>query len=415
MCGSGEALTGKGRAGKRACDSVEEIENDVERGVGGNMIKEFTLTRVFDKFDVAFALNPDINILTGRNGCGKTTILKSMWYAQAGRIHQLLQEIDFEDLSLKTDDYELSISKGQETVHFRFQPVADDFELDQSFAYDLLYSGPGSPPKVRRQLDQLAKAQERLGSESLFFPTFRRMEGGFSAAVMGIDRGFVRRRFHQIEEVFGQFSEELSSPRHAFVTSISTRDIVDLFIRKYAEIVDQANQIQNELSEQIIKEIQEYGQPAHADPNEAANVLERIRLQVEKVEDEKKRLFTPLAELSALAEGVFTDKGITVTAQIGLGLTDQRVLSDKLSAGEKQMLSFLTYNAFYTGASFFIDEPELSLHVDWQRLLFPTLLRQSQGNQFIVSTHSPFIFSKYTDKEIVITPDRGGDLFDGHF
>jgi predicted ATP-dependent endonuclease of OLD family len=73
------------------------------------------------------------------------------------------------------------------------------------------------------------------------------------------------------------------------------------------------------------------------------------------------------------------------------------------------MLSFLVYNAFYSSCSIFIDEPELSLHADWQRVLFPTLLRQAAGNQFVVATHSPFIYSKFPDKELVLNADRGGE------
>jgi predicted ATPase len=71
------------------------------------------------------------------------------------------------------------------------------------------------------------------------------------------------------------------------------------------------------------------------------------------------------------------------------------------------MLSFIAYNAFYRDAVFFIDEPELSLHVDWQRQLFPTLMSQEASNQFIIATHSPFIYSKYPDKEILIDAHRG--------
>ena len=71
------------------------------------------------------------------------------------------------------------------------------------------------------------------------------------------------------------------------------------------------------------------------------------------------------------------------------------------------MLSFLAYNAFYQDTIFIIDEPELSLHVDWQRILFPTLLKQNSSNQFIVATHSPFIYAKYPDKELTWVDDRG--------
>ena len=60
-------------------------------------------------------------------------------------------------------------------------------------------------------------------------------------------------------------------------------------------------------------------------------------------------------------------------------------------------------------AIFIIDEPELSLHVDWQRQLFPTLLKQGTSNQFIVATHSPFIYSKYPDKELMLSSDKGNN------
>ncbi|EDZ47000.1 conserved hypothetical protein [Rhodobacterales bacterium Y4I] len=71
------------------------------------------------------------------------------------------------------------------------------------------------------------------------------------------------------------------------------------------------------------------------------------------------------------------------------------------------MLSFICYNAFYKNSVIFIDEPELSLHVDWQRQLFHILNGQESGNQFVFATHSPFIYGKYPDKEIAIGFDRG--------
>ena len=71
------------------------------------------------------------------------------------------------------------------------------------------------------------------------------------------------------------------------------------------------------------------------------------------------------------------------------------------------MLSFICYNAFYDNTIFFIDEPELSLHVDWQRQLYPILKSQNKNNQFIFATHSPFIYAKFPDKEIMINSDKG--------
>lgn len=105
-----------------------------------------------------------------------------------------------------------------------------------------------------------------------------------------------------------------------------------------------------------------------------------------------------------------TTDGITLVESrdgITVGEVKDAISSDKLSAGEKQMLSFLCYNVFSEGTIIFIDEPELSLHVDWQRRLFPTLLEKGQRNQFFVATHSPFIYTKYPDKEFMLDDTRG--------
>jgi predicted ATPase len=94
-------------------------------------------------------------------------------------------------------------------------------------------------------------------------------------------------------------------------------------------------------------------------------------------------------------------------SNLTLGDLSDAISSDKLSAGEKQMLSFLCYNTFTEKSTIFIDEPELSLHPDWQRTLVPTLLEQGNNNQFFMATHSPFIYAKFPDKEIMLGNDRG--------
>ena len=107
---------------------------------------------------------------------------------------------------------------------------------------------------------------------------------------------------------------------------------------------------------------------------------------------------------------IFQHTGIKV-GRLSMGDTAASISSDVFSAGEKQMLSFLCYNAFYHSSIVFIDEPELSLHVDWQKQLFPTLFSQKKNNQFFIATHSPFIYSRYPDKEIQLQSDRGDDGF----
>jgi len=106
--------------------------------------------------------------------------------------------------------------------------------------------------------------------------------------------------------------------------------------------------------------------------------------------------------LSNFVKKIIKNKKIQLTEKLYLG-EGEVVKPDKLSFGEKQMLSFLCYNFFADDTIIIIDEPEMSLHGDWQRILFPVLMEQNTTNQFIIASHSPFIYAKYPDKRIVLT------------
>lgn len=158
---------------------------------------------------------------------------------------------------------------------------------------------------------------------------------------------------------------------------------------------------------------------------DATPVLENIQKSVERVTEKRESLLKPFSVLASLTQDIleyqaigvaegFTPgewtEGITLgkgTEGITLGVANEAISSDKLSAGEKQMLSFLCYNAFSNKTPIFIDEPELSLHVDWQGILLPTLLEQATTNQLFVATHSPFIYTMYPDKEFMLGDTRG--------
>tara|TARA_E500000318_G_scaffold1676_9_gene2338 strand:- start:1035 stop:1448 length:414 start_codon:yes stop_codon:yes gene_type:complete len=136
-------------------------------------------------------------------------------------------------------------------------------------------------------------------------------------------------------------------------------------------------------------------------------MLNYIAKQADAIQKSQRQSLQPFTILSDLVIELFQSKGIEITDTISLGQAANSIHSSLLSAGEKQMLSFLCYNAFMSSVPVFIDEPEISLHVDWQRRLFAILLDQNPANQFIIATHSPFIFSKFADREIVLSSDRG--------
>lgn len=56
------------------------------------MIKELIIKGLYNKYDfLEFAFNDDLNLLTGLNGCGKTTLLKTLWFINSGPLNGILQ------------------------------------------------------------------------------------------------------------------------------------------------------------------------------------------------------------------------------------------------------------------------------------------------------------------------------------
>lgn len=72
-----------------------------------------------------------------------------------------------------------------------------------------------------------------------------------------------------------------------------------------------------------------------------------------------------------------------------------------LSSGEKQLLIILMTVLLEDGdhTVLFMDEPEVSLHIEWQQSLLDTILRLNPNVQVILTTHSPaIIMNGWMDK-----------------
>jgi len=345
--------------------------------------------------------NSDMNIITGRNGAGKTSVMKLIWYIMSGNIEFALSEVNFSKVILTTNLYSCTVIKlNRNTCTVLF--TVDE----ETYTYEDLVDGDGDV--FRNAEDEANSILMDFGS-SVFLPTFRRIEGGFSIRPTRTAFGRLARNKGEIEEALNVLSKKITNAQHTFVTSISSSDIVEILLRKYADLSQIYNDFQENTSQEIIERIRAYeSDTVEKDQHSTANtVLAAVKKKVQEMETKRSEIMTPMEELRGVVEKLFKHVGIKIDSRLNFGDAARAVHSDELSAGEKQMLSFLCYNAFYSESIIFIDEPELSLHVDWQRQLFSILSRQNSTNQFIIATHSPFIYSKYPDKELSLDIDRG--------
>ena len=71
----------------------------------------------------------------------------------------------------------------------------------------------------------------------------------------------------------------------------------------------------------------------------------------------------------------------------------------QLSSGEKQIVSIFSklYLESDEKSIIIIDEPELSLSLEWQKMLLPDIMRTENCDLLLTVTHSPFIFDNEFD------------------
>ncbi|HGH3627208.1 TPA: AAA family ATPase, partial [Acinetobacter baumannii] len=100
------------------------------------------------------------------------------------------------------------------------------------------------------------------------------------------------------------------------------------------------------------------------------------------------------------------EKGFYFTSKYG---EKKELKLSELSSGEQHQI-VLFYELIFlaeSGTYYLIDEPEISLHVDWQRSFLDDIARveKLRGHKFLIATHSPQIIG--SKRNLCIALDGG--------
>ena len=359
------------------------------------MIKSFRVVGLWGhkNYDLSESLiqqdSNKLTIITGSNGTGKTTILKLMWYMISGHIRQAFAEIDFEEAELISTTGTVKLVK-RKTRNSDRNPRDNTKIPAGTIVVDVFINGKDEGYVFRlmaipfEELYYFLKEEAPASStSSLFFPTFRRVEGGFSFGE--------KNESLKIIEGFRDFSKRMTHKNHRMVA--------------FAEF-DDVRLLVNEVSSDIATRLRPYEDKFTTFLTSISNGTgkgidtKQINIKLKELESKKEEFRRPLALLSTKIDEFFFEKSVRVTEEFKLGTHSNSVDIENLSAGEKNFLSFLVYGIGTPNGIMFIDEPELTLHMDWQRVLFPILLEIAPNTQFIVATHAATIYSNYPDRDI---------------
>jgi hypothetical protein len=132
-------------------------------------------------------------------------------------------------------------------------------------------------------------------------------------------------------------------------------------------------------------------------------LLQKIVTDIFRIEQAIDKATEPQRKLESLIQRMyggnktisFSDTAILVQDPSGveIGLAS-------LSSGEKHLTQLFVESLLVRESAILIDEPEISIHVDWQRELVADFRSLNPEAQFILATHSPEVMSEVEDDKI---------------
>lgn len=419
----------------------------MERKIKEVKIEEIEINGLYNMYDYKIQFNEDITFLHGKNGCGKTTILNIITFIITGKIYKLFS-YDFKYIVLtykeKVKNEKIEFNKKENAIEiiFKKEKVCIS-ELNIEINND-------EPTRFARGIRYRSEIEDRYFKE---YPILQNIKDLFDFVYVPLNRNdlsirerfsiFRRYRYHRIREdniepIYD--IAELILDNYAFIKSeiselgkILQIDIVKAMyqynIEDYMknkkelkkdnakediENFKKANLYDKELEEQIEKFYKELNHNKDKQEEVLFNAskiaqLNKIREVFNKYDEKVKKLNEPIEKLEKIVNRFFEDsaepKKIKITERDIYFITvhnERRVEISNLSSGEKQILILFTYLILDVANKhnpiFIIDEPELSLHLLWQKNFVSSVLETNNNMQLILATHAPEIIGKYRDK-----------------
>lgn len=383
-------------------------------------LKQITINKLFgleyNNFEIDLYPAEKLTLLYGFNGLGKTTIIKLVSAIISCDLLKLL-ELHFESASLTFEDNSklcvnrdsnfkdsnirklfwksrkeekdyyhpisfIEITGNTETL-YNFRIVGSEKHIVYEFA-NPQYLDDNSLVKLEElQKKLLAKVDLHIILGNRDFNRTTSPEA-FKDRVKfnkeDLNKKEIRCNYQEAKDIIEILSAQLLSAR---LKEIKDGHSTDMPIYFYARIPDKLEELEKELFD----------------------INNRDKLTSEKI-----RLFEDIVnkKLGLIYKDIrFTDTSLVVE---NVYSNDKQLDLGMLSSGEKNILC-LFLEIIFLGKSnsiFFIDEPETSLHIEWQSNLVNCLLEicNKYDNQIIIATHSPEIVGEYDGLTTEIRSER---------
>lgn len=339
------------------------------------MLESIAIKKLFGLFDyhIKFDTVENITILTGPNGYGKTTILNIIYHF-FNRNSEYFQKLNFASITFYFQNQKtVQLKKGEHNVF-------DD--ILQTKVYLI---------KEQRLIKPVLENIETDDKSGKNKKTFLNTIEVYAEELKKLIEEKQLEAYQIAQKLDSSFPKRL----------IEAKTVVDepIFKKRFAELKDKQSKLQQFGIATSAQEIPDYNV-------ESAKVLS---VYLNDSEEKLKIYDDLLAKIELFVNIInqkdFAFKSIKISSDKGFSFyqnkQQQELSLTDLSSGEQQEVVLLYELLFKTTPNILIliDEPEISLHVLWQKAFIDDLQKIAAIKKinFLVSTHSPQIINNHWD------------------
>lgn len=327
-------------------------------------IEEVKITGIWNKFEINWKLDSSVNVLSGINGVGKTTVL------------DIIASLCY------TGSFPKEISKHFSSVRIRFNN-----------GYELVYI------RIRESISKLSQIAKKEIEFKEILDNVKKDFGDNLSKInqISIEAGITKATKNGIKCSVEEVLELLK------ISIVST---FDKPLKKDADALKVSElkniNVKTELDWEIYRLQEEY-------LNYQVNISKIIESEFGKkdvdIDNVIRNIYTKKNTFKYLINQLFSDTNKKIDEdqnRISFVCADNSKLTPyQLSSGEKQLLIIILKALLQNEGDciFFMDEPEISLHIDWQKTLLKNIKILNPNAQIIIASHSPaMIMDGWLDK-----------------
>ena len=419
------------------------------------MLKNIEIKGLFGRFN--YKLNfedKNIVILTGPNGFGKSTILQIIDAIANNRFFYLLK-IEFDELYFEFIDDE-KLNKIVSIIREEKRLLVNKIDIKLNKSFDEVNKMITDFPWID-QIDNNVFEDRRFEKYYTFDELFLRYlySNGNDIYINSQNRmneiQKIEKALEDIKKLFGKIvliseqrlirKQNINKRRHEEVVDVIV-NLPEEFKKEISKVSEKYSNIANKLdstypnrlfrAENGLNSEDEFNDLLNKSKEKFQKLEEYDLVNMSNIEDSKYKseyatalkiyfddfskkyeVFEALIKkfdlFTSIINSRFNFKKVKISKSHGLEIIDQSDLNKKidlqqLSSGEKQEI-ILFYNLIFNTKDnllLLIDEPEISLHIVWQKMFLDDLLKIIDVTKInvILATHSPQIISNHWDLQI---------------